>query len=72
MFTGLLTVTVAVTLTKDITFARVLYTLFKLIMLLFRMAKGYDRGARAYNTVEVRQYRARANYLRQYLNAVQK
>jgi hypothetical protein len=72
MFTGLLTVTVAVTLTKDITFARVLYTLFKLIMLLFRMAKGYDRGARAYNTVEVRQYRARANYLRQYLNVVQK
>lgn len=70
IFTGLLTVTVAVTLTKDITFARVLYTLFKLIMLLFRMAKGYDRGARAYNTVEVRQYRARANYLRQYLNFV--
>ena len=71
VFTGLLTVTVAVTLTKDITFARVLYTLFKLIMLLFRMAKGYDRGARAYNTVAVRQYRARANYLRQYLNFVQ-
>ena len=71
MFTGLLTVTVVVTLTKDITFARVLYTLFKLIMLLFRMAKGYDRGARAYNTVEVRQYRARSNYLRQYLNFVQ-
>jgi hypothetical protein len=67
LFTGLLTVTVVVTLTKDITFARVLYTMFKLIMLLFRMAKGYDRGARAYNTIDVKQYRARSNYLRQYL-----
>lgn len=66
IFTGLLTVTVAVTLTSDITVARLLYTLFKLVMLLFRMAKGYDRGARAYNTVEVRQYRARTHYLRQY------
>ena len=67
LFTGLLTVTVAVTLTSDITFARVIYTVFKLVMLLFRMAKGYDRGARAYNTVEVRQYRARSNYLRSYI-----
>ena len=70
IFTGLLTVTVVVTLTQDITFARVLYTLFKLIMLLFRMAKGYDRGARAYNTIEVRQYMARSNYLRQYITFV--
>lgn len=67
VFTGLLTVTVAVTLTTDITFARVIYTIFKVVMLIFRMAKGYDRGARAYNTVEVRQYRARAHYLRAYV-----
>ena len=67
IFTGLLTVTVVVTLTSDITFARVIYTIFKLTMLLFRMAKGYDRGARAYNTIEVRQYKAKSNYLRQYL-----
>ena len=70
VFTGLLTVTVAVTLTQDITFARVLYTMFKLVMLLFRMAKGYERGARAYNTVDVKQYRARSNYLRQYVSFV--
>jgi hypothetical protein len=70
IFTGLLTVTVVVTLTQDITFARVLYTMFKLIMLLFRMAKGYDRGARAYNTVDVKQYRARSNYLRQYITFI--
>ncbi len=70
IFTGLLTVTVVVTLTQDITFARVLYTVFKLVMLLFRMAKGYDRGARAYNTIEVRQYKARSNYLRAYVKFV--
>ncbi|MBQ2987764.1 MAG: hypothetical protein IJD59_01525 [Clostridia bacterium] len=70
LFTGLLTVTVAVTLTSDITFARVIYTVFKLVMLVFRMAKGYDRGARAYNTVEVRQYRAKSNYLRAYIGFV--
>ena len=56
-----------VTLTSDITIARVIYTVFKLTMLLFRMAKGYDRGARAYNTVEVMQLKAKTNYLRQYV-----
>ena len=67
IFTGLLTATIVVTLTQDITFARVLYTIFKLVMLLFRMAKGYDRGAHAYNTIDVRQYKARCNYLRAYI-----
>ena len=70
IFTGLLTVTVAITLTSDITIARVIFTIFKLTMLLFRMARGYDRGARAYNTVEVRQLKAKTNYLRQYLKFI--
>jgi hypothetical protein len=30
------------------------------------MAKGYERGAKAYNTVEVKNLKVRANYLRQY------
>lgn len=71
LFTGLLTVSVVVTLTEDITLARVIYTIFKLTMLLFRMAKGYDRGARAYNTVEVRQLKAKTNYLRQYVKFIE-
>lgn len=71
IFTGLLTVTVVVTLTSDITFARVIYTVFKLTMLLFRMARGYDRGAKAYNTIEVRQYKAKSNYLGQYIKFVE-
>ena len=71
IFTGLLTVSVVVTLTSDITFARVIYTVFKLVMLLFRMAKGYDRGAWAYNTIEVRQLKAKSNYLRQYIKFIE-
>ena len=71
LFTGLLTVTVVVTMTSDITLARVIYTIFKLTMLLFRMAIGYNRGARAYNTVEVRQLKAKSNYLQQYIRFVE-
>lgn len=70
LFTGLLTVSVVITLTSDITLARVIYTIFKLTMLLFRMAKGYDKGARAYNTIEVRQLKAKSNYLRQYVKFI--
>lgn len=67
VFTGLLTVSVAITLTSDITFARVMYTAFKVVILLFRMATGYQMGAKAYNSIEVRQLQAKSNYLRQYL-----
>ena len=71
IFTGLLTVSVAITLTSDLSFARIMYTVFKLIILLFRMATGYDVGARAYNTVEARQLKAKSNYLRQYMRFVE-
>lgn len=71
IFTGLLTVTVAVTLTSDITIARVIYTVFKLTLLLFRMGRGYDRGSRAYNTYEVRMLKAKTNYLKQYIKFIQ-
>jgi len=66
VFAGLLTASIAITLTSDISFARVMYTFFKLIVLLSRMATGYSIGARAYNTVDVRQLKAKCNYLRRY------
>lgn len=69
-FSALLTISIAITLTSDVTLARVIYTIFKLTMLLFRMAKGYDRGAKAYNTIEVKQLKAKSNYLRRYINFV--
>ena len=66
IFAGLLTVSVAITLTTDISFARVMYTFLKLVVLFYRMAIGYDIGARAFNTVEVRQLKAKCHYLRLY------
>jgi hypothetical protein len=66
-FTGLVTVSVVMTLTSDASFSRVMYTIFKLIILLFRMALGYNTGAKAYNTVEARQLKAKSHYLREYL-----
>ena len=51
--TAIFTISVALTLTQDVSFARVLYTVVKLTALLFRMASGYNSGAKAYNTVEV-------------------
>ena len=71
IFTGLLTVTVVLSMTTDVTFARVIYTVFKLVMLLFRMAKGYDRGSRAFNTIQVKNHKAKCNYLRLYERFVQ-
>lgn len=70
LFGGLLTVSVALSLTTDISLARVMYTAFKLVVLFSRMAQGYDHGAKAYNTVEVKQLRAKNNYLRQYIRFV--
>lgn len=70
VFAALVTVSVAITLTSDISFSRVMYTAFKLIVLLYRMAQGYDIGAKAYNTVEVKQLNAKNYYLRQYLRFV--
>lgn len=66
-FTGLLAINIFLTFTTDISIARVIYTIFKLTLLLFRMAKGYERGARAYNTIEVKHLKARTNYLREYV-----
>lgn len=70
IFTGLLTVSVAMTLTSDISFARVMYTVFKLIVLIYRMAVGYGLGAKAYNSVEARQLQVKCNYLRNYIRFV--
>lgn len=70
-FTGLVTVSVVMTLTADANFSRVMYTVFKLIILLFRMVLGYNTGAKAYNTVEARQLKAKSHYLREYLRFVE-
>lgn len=71
VFAALITISVAITLTSDISFSRVMFTAFKLVVLLYRMTKGYDVGAKAYNTVEVKQLNAKNNYLQQYIKFVE-
>lgn len=71
VFAALVTISVAITFTSDVSFSRVMYTAFKLIVLLYRMAQGYDIGAKAYNTVEVKQLNAKNHYLSQYIKFVE-
>lgn len=71
IFTGLLTVVLVITLTSDITLARVIYTAYKLILLFFRMAMGYSDGAKAYNTIEVKRLKAKSTYLREYIRFIE-
>lgn len=66
-FTGLLTVAIMPVMTEDVSLARIIYTVFKVSMLFVRMVEGYGRGARAFNTIAVRQYKAKSTYLRQYI-----
>lgn len=66
-FTGLLAINILLSFTTDISIARIIYTVFKLVLLLFRMFKGYERGAKAFNTIEVKHLKARTHYLRGYL-----
>ena len=65
--TAAFTVAVTLALTEDVTIARVLYTSVKLIALLYRMANGYNNGAKAYNTMEVRSLTAKIEYLDEYM-----
>lgn len=70
IFAGLVTVSVAITLTSDISFSRVMYTALKLVVLLYRMAVGYNTGAKAYNTIEVKRLKTKNVYLHRYLHFV--
>ena len=64
---AILTVLPAFTPTEDVTIGRVIFTLFKLTMLFYRMYSGYSRSARAYNTIEPRHLCVKTTYLNLYL-----
>lgn len=53
-----------------VTLERVIYTLGKLCILLYRMFKGYDDGAKAYHTIEVRHLDAKSEYLEDFITFV--
>lgn len=55
------------TLTQDVSVGRIIYTIFKLSMMTYRMYQGYSRGAKGFNTVEPRHLQAKIRYLYLYL-----
>lgn len=67
VLTSLITISCVLTVTEDISLAKVVYTLFKLVLLLVQMARGYEKGAHSYNTIEVMHLKSKSVYLREYL-----
>lgn len=53
-----------------VTLSKIIYTIGKLIVLLFRMFKGYDSGAKAYHTVEVKYLDAKSDYLEEFVEFI--
>lgn len=62
----------AFSLTQDASWGRVIYTIFKVSVLLFRMWCGYMRGAKAFNTVEPTHLQGKIKYLNLYLEYLAK
>lgn len=58
------------TLAGEVTLAKVIYTLGKLAVLLYRMFKGYAEGAKAYHTVEVRHLDSKSDYLEEFVGFI--
>ena len=55
-----------------VTPSKIIYTIGKLIVLLFRMSKGYSSGAKAYHTVEVKYLDAKSDYLEEFVDFIDK
>lgn len=53
-------------LTDDISFGRIVYTVFKLAVLVFRMYTGYSRGSKAYNQIEIKHITDKMRYQQLY------
>ena len=61
------TVSPTFTLIQNFSFGMIVYTMFKIALMLFRMYRGYSRGAKAFNTVEPKHLQAKTKYLYMYL-----
>jgi hypothetical protein len=60
------------TLTQDVSMGRVIYTIFKVSMMLYRMYCGYMRGVKAFGTIERIHLQAKIKYLYLYLEYLAK
>lgn len=69
---AIFTISFSFMMTEDVSFARIVYTVCKLIMLGVRMYTGYSKGAKAYNTVEPRHISSKIQYFNLYLEYLDK
>jgi hypothetical protein len=60
------------TLVQEVTVGMIIYTIFKIALMLYRMYCGYSRGAKGYNTVDPKHLQDKNKYLYLYLEFVEK
>ena len=60
------------TLVQDITWGMIVYTIFKVALMLFRMYSGYSRGSKAYHSVDPVHIQSKIKYLCLYLEFIEK
>lgn len=58
------------TLVQEFSVGAIIYTIFKICMLLFRMHSGYSQGAKAFNSVEIAHIQDKVRYLVMYLEFI--
>jgi hypothetical protein len=59
-------------LVQEFTVGALIYTIFKIALLLFRMYSGFSRGSRAFNGIEISHLSAKTKYLNYYLEFLDK
>jgi hypothetical protein len=60
------------TLVQEVTVGMIIYTIFKIALMLYRMYCGYSRGAKGYNTVDPKHLQNKIKYLYLYLEFLDK
>lgn len=64
--TILLTVGVGFAFSPGITWGKIVFTIYRLIAVFYRMGAGFSRGAKAYNTIEVKHRESQIYYMDKY------
>ena len=66
ILTIILTVGIGFAFSPGVSFGKIVYTVYRLIAVLIRMKTGFDKGAKAYNTVEVKHRESQVFYMDKY------
>lgn len=61
-----------ITLISEFSLGMIIYTVFKIALMIYRMSSGYSRGAKAFNSVEPKHLQDKIKYLYLYLEFVDK